>query len=124
MKLTRQEAIEKHREMWHEIARRTMKEKRIVNKTEILGKEKLYCNCYLCEYDFQKRREYFLQNYHTCSFCPLCKEKYCCLKDCLGGLFEKWAFSQTYAEAAKYAEEIANLPDVNFKDMEVSHAKE
>ncbi len=119
MKLTRQEAIEKHREMWHEIAQRTMKEKRIVTKTEILGEEKLSCNCYLCEYDSQKRREYLPQNYYPCSFCPLCEENSRFLKDCLGGLFEKWAFSQTYVEAAKYAEKIANLPEVNFNDVEV-----
>ena len=91
MELTRQEAIEKHRALWHEIARRTREEKRNVDKSEVIQKgECLKSDCYFCPLDKP-------ENLH-----------------CLDGLYDKWLFCMSYKEAAELADQIAELPEVNF----------
>ena len=113
MELTRQEAIENHRTLWHEIARRTREEKRIVNKKEVVRTgEKLCRNCYLCEYSVELSRKSFGNS--ACYFCPLCKPETMC---CLGGLYDRWLYCESYKKAAEFADQIAELPEVNFNGV-------
>ena len=111
MELTRQEAIEKHRALWHEIARRTREEKRNVDKSEVIQEgECLKSDCYLCEYASQMSVSVNKEK-SACYFCPLDKPENL---HCLDGLYDKWLFCMSYKEAAELADQIAELPEVNF----------
>lgn len=52
MELTRQEAIKKHRELWHEITRRTLEEKRKVLLKDI-RLDDTPNRLWLCEYNIK-----------------------------------------------------------------------
>lgn len=113
MELTRQEAIKKHRELWHEITRRTLEEKRKVLLKDI-RLDDTPNRLWLCEYNMNQLRKckFFAQR---CFFCPLRDLEQ---KGCLNGLIDKWRDCKDYSEAAELAEEIANLPEVNFNDAD------
>lgn len=118
MTLTREEAIKKTRNMWNWIADKTLERKMIVDKWNYFRENGIdfddmpSCDCYLCEYGKQYGR------YDTkCKYCPLkftsWGESFGCLND--DSPFYKWdslmAGFDDYKIAAKYAREIANLPE-------------
>lgn len=125
MKLTKEQAIEKHREMWNWITDKIIEEKNVQN---IYGLKQTYCEnkfpnqyilnyCFLCEYSKEYGRE-------NCSLCPLdweskcnnfmCEDKYN-ISDGLGLWwhcqihFDKWL--NNWEEQAALARQIANLPE-------------
>ena len=69
----------------------------------------LLCDCYCCEYDYQ----YANDGSAECSHCPViwgnCEEYGC--DDSEYKKFGAALLSENYDEAAKIAEEIANLPE-------------
>lgn len=113
MELTKKRAITLHRRMWRWIGLKTLKEKRCVNKSEWFAKfggdVDVRDNCYCCEYAKQFRL--------ACRFCPIdwgglncTQDKYCFSE----GLFILWGqaiYSQNYEAAAKFALQIAELPE-------------
>ena len=118
MTLTREEAIEKTRNMWNWIADKTLERKIIVTKWNYFRENGIdiddipVSECYLCEYGEQYGA------YDTkCKYCPLeftlANEAFGCLKD--DSPFYKWnkarLYYGDYELAAKYAREIANLPE-------------
>ena len=118
MELTRQEAIAKHREMWHKIAKATRELKRIVRKWEVIDDDEIKNLCYMCEYDSQMREKCTCVK-PDCYFCPLDIPEN---SRCLNGLYTEWAdceYTCDYEKAVELAELIANLPEVNFNDVEV-----
>ena len=112
MKLTREEAIYECRKMWNWIADKTEERKRIVEKWEYFienGIEEFPdCKCYLCEYDdtFGGGCKHCLLKF------TLDDNSFCYFGD---SPFYKWNKIQIYCGgyklAAKYAREIANLPE-------------
>lgn len=112
----REEAIEKHRALWREIARDleenpsdcTPKIKETVLARLSPNEAGLILNdCYLCHYaEYQS----FGTCYHRCHFCPLSKD----VVECLGGLwlrFNKAILKCNTEEAIRLAKEIAELPE-------------
>lgn len=118
MTLTREEAIEKTRNMWNWIADKTEERGIIVRKWNYFRENVIDIDdipaseCYLCEYGEQ------YGVYDTkCKYCPL---KFTSETNAFGCLnndspFNKWnkvSFDcGDYELAAKYAREIANLPE-------------
>lgn len=108
MKLTFEEAVDQHRKMWNWIADSI--ESFQVNGIEIkeaymqeyFPNNSIVCNCSCCEYDriFGKG---------TCRYCPIAWEQngYCGLEYCD---FKEATLCENYAQAAKIARKIANLP--------------
>lgn len=125
MKLTREEAIENHRKMWNWIADETEKRKRKVKKIEYFYEHMLdfcFVNCYCCQYVYGDDGDYAVL-FTKCDLCPIewgVKTNDCiCDESCLNGesLFCKFVntYSDDYKNAAKYAREIANLPERKIK---------
>lgn len=115
MKLTRREAIERTRDMWNWIANKTLECEIIVGKLDYFKENGIKdipnCACYLCEYGGESENK--------CKRCPLEFLKNnndeiipCCDDD---SPYRKWyyvgVFDEDYRLAAKYAREIANLPE-------------
>ena len=113
MILTREEAIENHRKMWNWIADETEKRKKIVFKEEYFIEHNLnscFLDCYCCHYTHINRSP-------SCETCPVewgGETGICTDKDS-----PYFRFSLThyydYKSAAKYAREIANLPERKIK---------
>lgn len=71
MELTRQEAIKKHRELWHEITRRTLEEKRKVLLKDI-RLDDTPNRLWLCEYNIKGfKKDYEEQKADVCD-CGRC----------------------------------------------------
>ena len=129
MKLTKAEAIQKCRDMWNWIADETERRNCVVDKEEYfvehgMEENEVVNGCYLCEYDFAGNPEF-----KTCHFCPIdfgeveeydeegCRNNPCI--DALDSPFRKWniqmgrcwAVNGEYDILAKFAREIANLPE-------------
>lgn len=122
MKLTREEAIRKRREMWNWIADETERLERVVLKSEYFKKHSISHNevplhdCYCCEFDL-----HFL-SFPLCYACPINwgvnnEMNTCCDKKTP---YSKWyvvvnnysnGWSNDWKSAAKLAREIANLPE-------------
>ena len=129
MKLTKEQAVSEFRKMWNWIADETERRKGVVFKEEYfvehgMDPEDVANECYLCEYDVQGDAEQ-----QACYFCPIDfgeMEEYDengyqhtpCI-DALTSPFKKWCKQNTYCmckkdgydELAKYAREVANLPE-------------
>lgn len=118
MKLTREEAIERTRDMWNWIANKTLEREIIVTKWSYFIENGIdiddipVSECYLCEYSEQ----YGVYD-AKCKYCPLKftseTKSFGCLND--DSPFNKWDEVRfacgDYELAAKYAREIANLPE-------------
>lgn len=102
--MTREEAIKKHRELWHWIADETRRRKRTVFKNENsdVVKESPMNGCWLCEYAYA----------NDCGICPIkwgddgedCTDK--------GSPFKEWYDSgNDWKTRAYYADIIAELPE-------------
>lgn len=127
MKLTREEAIENHRKMWNWIADETEKRKRKVEKIEYFDEHMLdldfcFLHCYCCQYVYGDDGDYAVL-FTKCDLCPIewgVKMKNCIFDEyCLNGDSPFLKFVDTcsgdYKTAAKYAREIANLPERKIK---------
>lgn len=112
MKLTKEEAIRRHRLMWNWIADETEKQERIITKEdafEHFNWSEISMNCWCCEYDDLHR--------DGCHSCPIYWKgghtivAPCCNKETA---FSKWVdarVTDNIIDAVKYAREIANLPE-------------
>lgn len=102
IKLTKEEAIKRHRMLWNWIADETLRQKRFVTKREAFahfGWPDILNHCWCCEYAAV-----------SCRFCPInWGTGYECQSN--GSLFRLWVTSRSYEDTAKYAREIANLPE-------------
>lgn len=123
-KLTKQEAIQHHREMWKWIADKTRDCKKAITKDDYLtmiGRpDFIYCDCYCCEYVMQNTIDFEVDK--DCSLCPLQWPSTSDSLKCLyktndgthGGLYDCWfiaVMSNDWFNAALLADEIANLPE-------------
>ena len=112
MKLTKKQAVKEHRKMWNWIADETERQKRKVSKEDYFNAHPEYeipfCKCFCCEYDLKN-------GIGNCVKCPIkwsgarnigiC----CCIENAAS--YNKWFYSMAWKDAAKYAREIANLPE-------------
>ena len=107
--MTREEAIRKHRELWHWIADETRRKHEKVEKGENpdVAEEGPVNSCWLCEYARQFPKFY----YEYCYACPINWGVKTCMKE--GSLYREWTygFSLDYEELAKLADTIAELPE-------------
>lgn len=108
--MTREEAIKKHRELWHWIADETRRRKdcyvlKVENKD--VAKEGPLNSCWLCEYARQFQKFY----YEYCYACPINWGVKTCMKE--GSPYRAWTFGSylDYEERAKLADTIAELPE-------------
>lgn len=126
MEITKESAISNCRKMWNWIAEETIKRKMIVEKIDYFEENNLKVPiidlCYLCEYAIYKKIDYNWDIRSKCSFCPLkftevFYEPYCKHED---SPYKKWRSVcydvsdknfDNYIVAAKYAKEIAELPE-------------
>ena len=111
--MTREEAIENHRKMWNWIADETEKRKKKVFKEEYFIEHNLnscFLDCYCCHYTR-------INKFNNCEACPVEWEGETGL--CFDTDSPYFRFSSThyydYKTAAKYAREIANLPERKIK---------
>ena len=116
MFLAKRKAIRQHRRMWRWIYRETLKRKRKVAREEYFSENKIeediFNNCYCCEFDFE------FDN-HICRACPLnwgsyvettkCADKY--ERNDREGLWAQWNNTMNWRKAAKFAKQIAKLPE-------------
>lgn len=107
-RITREEAIRKHRILWNMIANEAEKRKLIVDKQEVfhkyfVGEEKPLNYCFLCEYNRYR--------INACANCLLERDKEESNTGCLGGLYIEWCNADSWQECARIAREIAKLPE-------------
>ena len=111
--MTREEAIENHRKMWNWIADETEKRKKIVFIEEYFIEHNLnscFLDCYCCHYTHINRSP-------NCETCPVAwggETGICIDKDSPYFRFSSTQYYD-YKNAAKYAREIANLPERKIK---------
>lgn len=100
-RLTREEAIAKHREMWEWLAETGAQKHRYFTECKRYDEEIPLNYCYLCEYDNE--------NDHL--FCG----EYCILEwngaDCMQAEYQTWDQSFTSTDRKFWAEKIYNLPE-------------
>ena len=105
--LTKEEAIRRHRLMWNWIAQASIQEQRCVQKVEALRhfewNENIQSDCWCCEYAYDR-----------CKFCPIKWPGFIGVCFSPFSPFSDWRGSvlyDDYIEAAKYAYQIAELPE-------------
>lgn len=105
MKLTKKEAIKRHRELWGWLAENPMKD-----KLDWPGWERYDAalnDCFLCEYTSNK--------FSKCEHCPVWfKENGFdrgTVPYCLGGLFYRWEVATNLEERKRLAALIRDLPE-------------
>lgn len=110
MKLTREEAIQKHRELWNWIADETERRQDFVSKEEYYYEHpesiRPLSLCFCCQY-VAERSDYILSD--CLALCPIKWETGCCENS--RGEYREWRRAEDWLEAAKYARIIANLPE-------------
>lgn len=102
IELTKEEAIKRHRMLWNWIADETLRQKRFVTKWEAFahfGWPDILNHCWCCEY--------------SGAGCNLCLVDWGTGYGCEinGSPYLLWHNSRSYEDTAKYAREIANLPE-------------
>jgi hypothetical protein len=113
MKLTKKEAIKRHRELWGWLAENPMKEKR---DWPGWGEyEDINGGCFLCEYAFESQKN-DSNGLSICDYCPVeFKETNGYLRGtvgyCLGGLFSRWDRAIEPKERSRIASLIRDLPE-------------
>ena len=106
--MTREEAIKKHRELWHWIADETRRNCRLVFKHENpdVAKEKPYNDCWLCEYAICHKTT----NFNHCTRCPIDWGVMTCMRK--GSPYRELTLGNfLYKEYANLADRIAELPE-------------
>ena len=126
MELTKEKALELHRQLWNYIADESEKQERIVSKVEAFihfGWPNIRQWCWCCEYaekQFRKEETHCPPYQTRCSVCPVVwnKTDSCCVHcdspyNIWNWLYEKGDKADWYdlQNAIKYAREIANLPE-------------
>ena len=104
--MTREEAIRKHRELWHWIADETRRRKDcdvLKDENPDVAKEEPMNSCWLCEY--------VRSIGNRCEDCPINWGSETCIRD--GSPYNEWTFSFSfdYEERAKLADTIAELSE-------------
>lgn len=122
-KLTKKEAIKKHRHMWNWIADETERIGRLfVGKDDyfdamgISDEDRPDSLCYCCEYAIQANGG---DSFCCCRYCPLDWKSQCDLFMCSQieelddgeGLYERWEECVNVKEGVKLARQIANLEE-------------
>lgn len=105
MELSKEKAIELHRQLWNWIADETEKEKRCVDKWEAFayfGWPEVEAFCWCCEYNEQTDER-------GCDQGQLCILKWP-EGSCIRGLFYNWQEATDPFVRAKLARQIANFP--------------
>lgn len=116
MELTREQAITEHRKMWNWIADEIERLKTVCNinilKFDYLTESKfkneaILSWCFLCEYSYKNKDN----KDNICELCPVISS----IKGigCLNGLYSLVCRSENWQEQAKFARQIANLPERN-----------
>lgn len=108
--MTREEAIKKHRELWHWIAAETRRRKDcdvLKDENPDVAKEGPMNSCWLCEY----ARQFEKVNRDICTVCPINWGVKTCMKR--RSPYVEWKFDSSldYMEKAKLADTIAELPE-------------
>ena len=107
--MTKEEAIKKHRELWHWIAKETRRKREKVQKSENpdVFNEMPYNECWLCEY----ARQFDKVCRDICAVCPINWGVKTCMKK--GSPYRAWTFNTflDYEEGANLADTIAELPE-------------
>lgn len=122
MKLTKSQAIEKHREMWKWIAVRTLRTKRKIYKHEffdyyqISNENTPIFSCFCCEYPQYKNDKDF---FDRCNRCPIewpitRMQLYKNFNICMSSYYYEWFVTRNYKEAALLAYKISKLPERGF----------
>jgi len=118
MKLTKEEAIKRHRELWGWLAENPMKDKSDWPGWDWPGwesYENINSSCFLCEYAFESKKNDF-NGLSICDYCPVeFKETNGYPKGtvgyCLGGLFSRWDQAIEPKERSRIASLIRDLPE-------------
>ncbi|MEG1433244.1 hypothetical protein [Eubacterium sp.] len=110
MKLTKSEAVRRHRKMWNWIADETERRKFKVEKCDyfknFVSKDIPFFGCYCCEY------LYNLVNCKCLDGCPIDWGNYFGgQKPCLESLYGLWELEYDWKKSANLARKIANLPE-------------
>ncbi len=131
MNLTRAQAIEEHRKMWHWIAAKIAAEQKIFKPEDYLKKfypnKHIYLNSFCCEYANPIVNE-------NCNRCPInwksTADRYMCgNKDNITagkGFLDRWIKSAGYGDyfmASHYATIIAELPQRNIKTEKTTNTE-
>lgn len=123
----RKKAIENHRNMWNWIVDETLRLKRIIGDFEYLektGVHNLYNESFCCQFNFDMEK---LNGSH-CNFCPLkfsndYNEGGCGNKKSPLYLWAVYSdrFSEDcdYKKSAKYAKEVAELPEAELNELDL-----
>lgn len=101
--LTKAQAIANHRKLWNWIAQTSIQEQRCVSKQEAFdhfGWRPVKCSCWCCEYSI---RIYW--RVYMCLRCPItsCQPHF--------GCWSKALKDNDYIAAARYAYQLAELPE-------------
>lgn len=118
MKLTKKEAIRRHRLMWNWIADETLRRYELVKKEEAFehfGWKPVYAMCWCCEYDRTHKKSYCVNN---------CIVQWpgisCVIEDVIEseggsvyefGIFREWMCEKDPKKYAELARKIANLTE-------------
>lgn len=115
MGLSKQEAIEFHRELWNRIAKLEKPEhyKKFEIAKEIAeerGMKRPLNGCFCCEYANQQDPTGLIGFLGICNHCPIdWGDKEGCEGE--NGLYVKWCFATSKEKFSRLAKEIANLPE-------------
>lgn len=106
--MTLTECIENHKEKWHWIANKTLKQRRKILEFEYFRENNItmpILGSYCCTYD-NLTTEY---KRDKCKYCPFVKNKPLNPYDkhCFNGLYELWFFELNYIKCAELARAIA-----------------
>ena len=111
--MTKKEAVENHRKMWLWIAEETLKRKKKMEKEDYFkevrpGLKSVLNDCFCCQY---------VSNIgsNLCIKCPIIWDK----TYCVDSRYCEWLFELDYNLAAKYANDIANLPERPDKEFDI-----
>jgi hypothetical protein len=113
MKLTKKEAIKRHRELWAWLAENPLKKRTDWPGWEMY--ENIDSSCFLCEYAFESQKNDF-NRLSVCDYCPVeFKETngypQGTVDYCLGGLFSRWNQAIEPKERSRIASLIRDLPE-------------
>ena len=113
MKLTKEEAIKRHRELWAWLAENPMKDK--LDWPGWKRYDVALNDCFLCEYALKSPKN----DFNGLSICDYCPVEFDAIEDCpkgtvgycLGGLFSRWDMAIEPKERSRIASLIRDLPE-------------
>lgn len=114
MKISKKEAIRRHRLMWNWIADETLRRNKLVGKEEAFkhfGWKPVNAMCWCCEYDMTHKKSYCANN------CIVQWPGISCIIESKSGsvyefgIFREWMCEKDPKKSAEIARKIANLPE-------------